>query len=46
VNSFENSRSEWFDEARAQKNSGRGGFGNFKLLFGNVGANLAKDREL
>ena len=35
--------SKWFDEGRAQKNSCGGGFGNFKLLFGNVGANLAKD---
>jgi hypothetical protein len=30
-------------KARAQKNSCGGGFGNFKLFFGNVGAKLAKD---
>jgi hypothetical protein len=30
-------------KARAQKNSCGGGFGNFGLLFGNVGANFAKE---
>ena len=34
---------EWFDEGRTKKNSCGRGFGNFELLFGNVGAKLARD---